>query len=395
MRYRKHRTRSGSLGQFFTPSDVASLLASGLRQAPNSFLELGAGEGALVAAVLERFPLAKATLVELDGELSDRLRIRFPGHDVVEGNVLTQLDQLPVGHAYPSIVGNPPFGEFAVTPGDQTPLRTLFPDCDRGGWIRQDLAFLHESWCRLKSGGEMALLIASPIINDPAFASVRRWILEDAGTVSVCELPEGVFAGAEVGSFILTARHRGRGRKAKAVHIDRYHKNGHLEGRLDISRIEAIERMDYKFHAIRQAAGGHWLTSPSLVSLGASVVRGSRSHGHFRDAGVAHLHTSDFAEGASRLRLGSCRSEGVQLAERGDILVPRVGSRCLLREAMVVSGTRPITEAVYRIRIDARQQARIFNALTSESGRLWRHAHARGSCAKHLTVTDLLRLPVA
>ena len=395
MRYRKPRTRGDSLGQFFTPVEVASLLAAGLTKTPGSILELGAGRGALVSAVLARFPDARATFVELDGSLLRYLRRAYGEHRVLGGDVLAQLGRMRLEDAYETVVGNPPFGEFAVKAGEQPALRSRFPGCDRGGWMRQDLAFLHESWSRIAPGGEMAILLASPIISDPAFADVRRWLLSDAGYASVCELPEKTFEDAEVGTHLLTIRHRGRGRRARSVLLDRYLGNGLHQGRIEISVEAAIQRMDYRFNEIRAIAGKRWSKSPSLESLGAHVVRGSRSHGEFEEAGIPHIHTTDFTDDTVRMRLGRYQAEGIQLARTGDILVPRVGSRCLLREAMVVSGTQPITEAVFRLRVKPASRSRVFDALASKSGRLWRQAHARGSCAKHLTIGDLLRLPVA
>lgn len=395
MRYRKPKTFGDSLGQFFTPPDIASLLAAGLKRVPDSLLELGAGRGALVSAVLSRYPRSEATLVELDELLLQQLRGAYPTHHVLGGDVLTQINKLPLAPSYSTVVGNPPFGEFAVTAEDQAALRNLFPGCDRGGWMRQDLAFLHESWNRVAPGGELAILLASPIISDPIFADVRQWLLAEAGYVSVCELPENVFEGAEVGTYLLTIRHRGRGRRTRFVYTDRYLGGGRLQGRIRLSLVAAINRMDYRFHAIRLTAGRHWKKAPSLESLGVQVVRGSRSHGEFVQAGVSHIHTTDFTRDTVHLRLGRHVENGVQLAERGDILVPRVGSRCLLREAVVVSGSRPISDAVFKIRVARQNRTRVFNALASESGRMWRMAHARGSCAKFLTVIDLLQLPVA
>ena len=395
MRYRKPRTRGDSLGQFFTPTEIASLLANGLKRMPGSILELGAGRGALASAVLSRFPDTQATLVELDGKLLRHLRRTYVGHRVLGGDVLAQLGRMRLDDAYDTVIGNPPFGEFAVKAIDQLALRSRFPGCDRGGWIRQDLAFLHESWSRVASGGEMAIVLASPIICDPAFMGVRRWLLSEAGHVSVCELPEKTFEDAEVGTHLLTLRHRGRGRRARTVLLDRYLGDDRHQERIEISVEAAIQRMDHRFNKIRTTAGKKWSKAPSLESLGAHIVRGSRSHGDFEQAGIPHIHTTDFTDDTVRMRLGRHQAEGVQLARTGDILVPRVGSRCLLREAMVVSGTQPITEAVYRIRVTPAIRSRVFDALGSKSGRLWRQAHARGSCAKHLTIGDVLQLPVA
>lgn len=394
MRYRKPSSHGDSLGQFFTPQPIAALLARELRKVPTSVLELGAGEGALIAAVLQRHPGLSATLVEVEKRLAKRLRSSFPGQLVHSADVLQQTEQLPLNGSYSTVIGNPPFGEFDAEKGKHLQLRSLFPGCDRGGWIRQDLAFLYESWRRLAPGGELSFILASPIISDPSFTEVRRWLFSEASRVSIFELPEDIFEGAEVGTYLMTIGHRGKGRRASHASLDRYLDDGTLQGQLSVPMADVIERADFRYHEIRQRAGQHWSGDTTLSTLGAEVIRGSRSHREFAVAGVRHLHTSDFTDNSNRLHLGKSNELGVRLAECGDILVPRVGTRCLLRQAIIASGARPITEAVFRIRVARKHRTRVFDAISGDAGRLWRTAHARGSCAKFLTVPDILRMPV-
>lgn len=77
-----------------------------------------------------------------------------------------------------------------------------------------------------------------------------------------------------------------------------------------------------------------------------------------------------------------------------DILLPRVGTRCIDRHALVVKGQRHYTEAVYRLRVPVRHHAQVADWVLSEAGTEWRRAAARGSCAKHITVAALMEMPV-
>lgn len=386
--------RKKYLSQYFTPTDIANVLASQLQNAPNELLELGAGRGSLISAVLDRYPNSRATMVELDSMLLSDLKKFGKQHSVHHANVLTGLDEVPLLKSYSAVVGNPPFSELAVAENQQGLLRSQFPQSVRGGLIRQDLVFLYESWKRVKPGGELVMLLAAPILNDPAFKSVRQWILSDAKSVKVIELPENSFVGAEVGTYLLAIKHRGRGACAKAVQIDRFNGDGKFQGENEVSIKDAIERMDYRFYTLKALAGLQWNSSEVLSSLSPQIVRGSRSHAQFVREETPHVHTTDFLYATERMRLACYTPADIHNAEAGDILLPRVGSRCLIREALVLSGSLPISDTVFRIRVRKKDRHRLLYSLSNESGRLWRDAHARGSCARHITIRDLMSLPI-
>lgn len=393
MRYRQPRGKKQLLSQFFTPADVADVVARSLEVAPRDILELGAGQGALVDAVLSLHPRATATLVEIDPDLVRVLRRKYRGHRVIAGDVIDEVDALPLSPSYGTVLGNPPFGVVPLESPGMFGVAKLLPELGPR-WVRQDLVFLYESWKRVTPGGQLALILGSPLIKDPAYAKLRRWLLSECSSASICELPERAFVGAEVESYLLMLRHRGRRRRLSEVELSRVDTP---EGSRQVMRVsvdEAIDRMDYRFHSIRTRAGQRWKGATNLATIGAAIVRGSRSHGDFQLDGIQHIHTTDFTDQPRHMRLGRCDVDHLQRAERGDVLVPRVGTRCLMREALVISGARPISEAVLRIRVDAKDRTRVFDALTSDAGRLWRQAHARGSCAKYMAVSDLRSFPL-
>jgi hypothetical protein len=276
-------------------------------------------------------------------------------------------------------------------------LRCLYPDVHVvNGWARLDLYFMLESLSRLKRPGEAAFIVAAPIVQDPALASFRQTLIDLATKVECYELPPDTFdKRAEVQSFFLVARFAEK--RGATVTL------GRLTGpdfnitqtRL-VPREAAIHRLDlahYEFVDFNQALTRR-RTFSSLAQLGARICRGSRSRRQFEAMELEHFHTSDFPPLGSDVSFArACRSE-YQTATAGHILVPRVGSRCIDRTTIVSKGQRPFTEAVYRIDMPAGARAAVFDWMSSEDGRAWRRQAALGSCAKHLTVSSLMAMPV-
>jgi hypothetical protein len=109
---------------------------------------------------------------------------------------------------------------------------------------------------------------------------------------------------------------------------------------------------------------------------------------------LEHFHTTDFPQGGGDVSFGRGARREFQMATAGHILVSRVGSRCIDRTAIVVKGQRAFTEAVYRIVVPESARTATFDWMTSEDGKAWRRQAALGSCAKHLTVSSLMAMPV-
>jgi 16S rRNA (adenine1518-N6/adenine1519-N6)-dimethyltransferase len=96
------------LGQhFLRPASVVRLLDVVAPRAHESFLEIGAGAGALTLPLAAR--AARVTGVEVDRALADRLRARAPANvTVVEGDALT-TDLAPLASPGSRVVGNLPY----------------------------------------------------------------------------------------------------------------------------------------------------------------------------------------------------------------------------------------------------------------------------------------------
>lgn len=398
MRYRSIKSARVCRGQVLTPVKLAARLAQSLHVSDGDWLELGAGSGRLLEACVASRSIDHYVAVELDHRLAAKCANASPA-ELHIANVLQPdaLDAVLGDRRFSCVVGNPPFGVGAVSPAAQMRLKALYPQVTQiNAWARLDLYFLLESLARLKRPGEAAFIVAAPIVQDPALATFRQTLIDCASEIECHELPADTFdKRAEVQSFLLVARF-GQTRGANVTLGRLVGPDFELTASRRVSSIDAIQRMDLAHHEFKDftQALGRRSGFTTLEGLGARIVRGSRSRHQFEELGIEHFHTSDFPQARGDVAFGTEQPGTFQTAEVGNILVPRVGTRCIDRAAFVSEGRRAITEAVYRVVVPQQARISVFDWVSSEEGKTWRRSAAHGSCAKHLTVGALMAMPV-
>lgn len=398
MRYRLTRSNKTRRAQVLTPPTLARRLVGLLSGQGDAWLELGSGNGRIAQACLDTSSPSSFVGVELDkrllrGSPSDA-RATFVQGDVLSPTGLAGLlgDQL-----FSRATGNPPYGMQALGCDAQSRIAELCPGIPQiVDWVQLDLYFILESLARLKRPGEAAFIVGAPIAEDVRLMAFRQALMLAASEVECYELPVDAFdKKAEVQSFLLVARFGAS--RLKSVRL------GKMTGEdlavateRWISPDQAIQRLDFAFHefqmlsaALRSQPGCR-----TLQDLGATLVRGSRTRAQFDELGIESFHTSDFPQKGTEVHFAPSPNHGFQSATASDILLPRVGTRVMDRQALVVKGQRHYTEAVYRLRVPARHHAQVADWVLSEAGTSWRQAAAKGSCAKHITVSSLMEMPV-
>lgn len=395
LRYRQARDVADKLGQVLTPSPIAELLAESLpaQQVPiRQIVDLGAGKGALALAVLARHQHAKAVLVEIDSRYAKWLSLAIPARSTV-----IHADALSPDWECPSppgvIVSNPPYGTIAVTTETKEMLRLsglLVPIS--GEWVRGDAAFTARAWSLAKRGSNLGLIVASPIIRDNVYRQLRERLVGELRELCVTQLHECTFQNTEVRAFVITGQ-RAINRRRNVL-LRKALADGSIIDEMEIEYSAAVLSLDIDYHRALKRLGlsGASITK-TLGSVGTSIVRGSRSQSDYERLGLRAFHTTDFSGSADDIVLHGA-SEGFQVARPGDILIPRVGSRCLVRQVRVRDGAGLFTDCIFRLAVGRRARGSVWKTLTSSFGADWRMANATGSCAKHLTVQTLLSMPL-
>lgn len=80
----------------------------------------------------------------------------------------------------------------------------------------------------------------------------------------------------------------------------------------------------------------------------------------------------------------------LSLAGPGDILISRVGKRCIGKVVMVKRGYIPFSDCIYRLEVPEYID-KSFNSLITKRGQSWLQAYAHGVCAKVISKADLLK----
>lgn len=275
------------------------------------------------------------------------------------------------------VVSNPPYGYCGKSITEPTVRRLLGEEMPP--WIvrRSEIAFLAAGMEIVKQGGTLAYVLPYSLMEYHRGALLR--VFARNGLAEIIELDAGVFRGTEAKTAVFVYR---KGEVRNMVDIYQASRSGHLRVRQPIDVGEA---------GIMKSSA-----LPTLATMGVSVRRGKCSQAELQRDRVPYFHTTSFAAYARKVvDLGRPRTATDQVvASVGDILLPRVGSRCLDYEALVRSGRRAITDCVLRIRAPEDIRRPLWRFLISDKGRAWRKNLIRGSCARFLAQEHLHTAPI-
>lgn len=374
-----------SLGQHYTDTDVARFLSSLIdTKRPQTIVDLGVGQGSLLGAA--KVCWSDSALVGIDIDKRNLAVSKallgsgtFSQADCLAPKLPPTLKKLIA--VADIVLCNPPFLELDHASARLTTAK---------GWQQTaEARFLTLSMQLLKPGGSLGIILPARYVCGPAYKEFRRQLLSSCNLISVTSLPNSTFKTAQVETYFLVLR---KEQTFKSVAVQAILENGLLSQAITLSQNQATERMDYGFYA----SYPRWAENavPLSMLLIQDIRRGRASTG--RTTPDWMFHTSDFKKYAdghlsfSHVHMSS--EHGVAYA--GDILIPRVGSRCLHHCAIVDSGQVAISDCIYRLRVAPEWQAYVFAYLRSSAGVAMRKLSAHGSCAKLLGKQALLALPV-
>lgn len=396
LRYRNARNVADRLGQVFTPPAIAALLAESIpikSDRAEHILDLGAGRGALANAMLEKYRDATATLVEVDvGHVKALKRDSHSRTTVIQADVLGNLWECPRTPGV--IVSNPPYGALQASMDVRNKIENSgLPIPFSGIWVRGDAAFAARAWGIATIGTKLGLIVASPMVRDSSYRPVREHFVHKLRGLCVTRLDEQTFRDAEVSAFLITGQKAVR--RNRNVLLRKVSAEGSLLDEIEIAREDAVLSLDIDFHvALRRLGLKGKLISDTLGSVGTVITRGSRSQNDFEKLGLDAFHTCDFPDVGGPIILSGKAHDPFHIAKPGDILIPRVGSRCLVKQARVENGYGLFTDCVYRLVVSGCARTKVWKTLNSAFGAEWRLIHAGGSCAKHLPIQTLYNMPL-
>lgn len=385
-------------GQYFTPQPIALALVDQLDSPIAKVIELGAGGGALARAVYERCPNSDYIGIEVDPELYTNLsatlgpKQKLIKADVIHEDILIKYSELT---AADTIIGNPPFIATPVTNEIKDTILDVFPnfDCANMESIAAEIYFLCASIKCLKQGGQGSFILPTTFLSSPKYSGFRHDLVSNFSRIVVTQLPVKIFSNAEVECCILSfCVTRERRQKVVLASAD---VNGSIIDKIEIHKRHAVKRMDYSFFQfLRDSSSVNSTPVETIRSLDVEINRGSASKRKLIDSNLEYFHTTSFPDNSQAISLGFNDVSSFRHARTGDILIPRVGTRCLDRQVLVAGGQKAFTDCIYKISAAEKDIDLLLRSLSSNSGKAWRINSAQGKCAKFLSKTSLLDMPL-
>lgn len=385
-----------NLAQFYTQDNFSKLLLSKiLIKNPQRVLEIGVGGGSLVRAAKEKWKNSDIIGGDIDSKNVNTLKEEFPSIKlfVINGLSSKLRDELKLELGSVDVaICNPPY--MAIKKSDE--LGMILKESSLGllndySQLTSDIIFLAQNLLLLKDGGELGIIVPDGLLTCQRFSIFREKLLANYKLTGIIELPSKIFKKTEAKTHILLIKKS----HCTGLSLPLYlaNENGTIASKISIKKTDLVYRMDYKYHSWKK----NFIPkeTKSFKSLNIGIMRGSRSKKQLDTMGIDYLHTTDLkSEFCEREFLVYNKVDGLRYAEEGDLLMSRVGKRCIGKLLYVEKGNIPISDCIYRIRIPFEHRKQVILSLNSKTGRDWIAAHSHGVCAKVISKGDLLNFHV-
>lgn len=359
--------------QYYTEQAIGKQLVKMLpRFKAERCVELSAGQGALLEPVLVRWPHVEITTCELDPANVKLLRDRFEGvhHKVDVLDAAFESVVLQFEGKFDLAVSNPPYCWKAPSLYDRELLESFgFQAMFEHKRLRAEVLFILQNIRLLREGGYAAFILPELIIRSDLLKRFRAKLSSICNIVALAEISPGEFKGTEAHTYILVVQKSApkpgflymsmEGGKAYRTLVE--FSNGlRVENIVDERYLDLFE-----------------------------IKRGNFSGKECKATGVAHYHTSGYFY--SDVDVDECIGHLARrpvIAERGDILISRVGTRVLGNLTVVTGRNCIISDCIFRLRFSCVDLNDDFVSFWNEELNSLR-SEARGTCAKYFTKDDL------
>lgn len=404
-------TFSGSdvLGRYYTKNEISSFLVEQLDiVTPVRLLDLGAGSGSLSGAAKSRWPNIEIVTVDIDPDVNlnpqktnavaTRLAHQHFTTDALIGNLptLLNLEHAPIDIA----ICNPPF----ITPQWREEFRSILEDAGFNDClpfpsdIDAGLLFLAQNLRILSNNATLGIILPDSLITAQKYLKFRTKLLSKYTVSKVIQLPRGSFHGTDALASIVIVHKRNE--KRETVEISCLSPDKELSKPINVSYVEAAERLDYSYHFYR-ANSDLPKALCTLEDIGATIKRGTLSSAEVKKSIHPVMHITDMRLGDAGKWIDLRHFESLFQHDRhliraqaGDILIARVGRKLEEKIVGVLSGSFPISDCVYLIRCSENCRDAVLAQLSSASGKRWLAAHSYGVAAKQLPKKQLLKFPL-
>ena len=375
-----------NLAQFYTDSTISTQFVSEfLAPNPETVIDIGCGELGLLKAARKRWGGAKLIGYDIDPKhtsgISDE-KILLNLGDGLDPDLSQRIEEI---HGRIDLaVSNPPYITVDRTLKTQNILRracllegvsqtqTLFP---------AELIFLAQNLLVMKDQSELGIILPSSFISGERWKPLRELLISQYTITCCLEIPSKSFSKTEVSTYALFIK------KEKSTSSSKNQvmlKSIYSTNSISINVTDAIHRLDYSYY--------YNLSSPLHQKLHhhdvIEIFRGNKTHACLNENNVTHFHTTDLKNDTQILYGHSSNiPKGVRFASQGDILISRVGTRCLGKAGYLASGRIAVSDCILVVR--ALSSSHLWETISNENFKDYILKIALGSGAKYITKSIL------
>ena len=134
----------------------------------------------------------------------------------------------------------------------------------------------------------------------------------------------------------------------------------------------------------------------TLKQIGGVIKRGKFSYKELRESDVPFFHSVHFKENGVKICFETAVSKRLQnfTANKGDILMCRVGKRVVGKVVLIKSGSVVYSDCIYKITVPKSFRQILLESFLSDEGKTWLKAFAHGVCSQVISKSDLENFPL-
>ncbi|MCX7553078.1 N-6 DNA methylase [Marinicella sp. S1101] len=375
------------LGQFYTKSKVSDYICSKLKPGEqSSMIDLCAGDGSLIEPYYQLLTGERITACDIDQTNISLLNKRFPEIKALHTN---STDARKIKHLFKSYdlaVCNPPFITLKFPMSWNSLLEASFHFSTLK--YPAEVLFFLINMRLLNEEGRLAIILPDRVLTGSKYYEFRKFIFTTFQICSITELYSNAFKNTEVKCHVVIAKKTKP--EGSTINISKLNENGALDPTITTNIDDCIERSDYSYH---KSILDLCCKKNSLESIGASITRGSKCKSAFHREGVRAFHTDSF-KAKKQNGYKNMSVDNIHKANKGDVLIPRVGTRCLQNATMVTCNDLVFSDSVYRIRAPQEHQNKVWKFFSSSAGKQLLVSISKGVSARFVAKADLLRAQI-
>lgn len=380
-------SRKKRLSQYYTNRDVAELLISSLpSDEANKIIDLSAGEGSLLLTAKVKYESAKLYGIDIDDENCRKLDcLKNTTSICLDATHSASFDKIKAHNStYDIVIGNPPFYRVEHTGFS----RELFKEWSlnhKTKYYRAEILFLMLSLKLLEREGSCGIVVPDTLISSDKYKPLREKIALSFKFINIIELDNKAFLGTEARTHILIVSNK------KSINPEITTRSSKENKSIKLNATEFIERADHQYNSFK------YKSEKTIENSGIKVLRGNFSKTKKTQLHDEIIHSSSFYNDYSQFENDNNSAENGSAikAVKGDVVVPRVGTRCLGKVGIIRNGSFIITDCVFVIKSSEYECGEmIAKALKSKFGVDWIKSISKGIGAQYITLNDIKKLPL-